>query len=105
MTSRRLPILALLAGLVALAGLASLPSGPFAADPSEPAAKPDAPGAAQPANRVRPEDMDGVSFEGLSDEARKLALDLEYIGRQGILEDLRILLRTVPVMLGRRGAH
>lgn len=38
------------------------------------------------------------------DARRKLALDLEYIGRQGFGEDLRILARTVPVMLGRRGA-
>ena len=35
---------------------------------------------------------------------RKLELDLEYIRRQSVMEDIRILLRTVPVMLGSRGA-
>jgi lipopolysaccharide/colanic/teichoic acid biosynthesis glycosyltransferase len=35
---------------------------------------------------------------------RKLELDLEYIRRQSVLEDVKILLRTVPVMLGSRGA-
>jgi len=35
---------------------------------------------------------------------KKLALDLEYIGRQSVLEDVRILLRTPMVMLGMRGA-
>jgi lipopolysaccharide/colanic/teichoic acid biosynthesis glycosyltransferase len=28
--------------------------------------------------------------------------DLEYLGRRGVTEDLKILARTVPVMLGRR---
>ena len=35
---------------------------------------------------------------------RKLELDLEYIRRQSVMEDIRILLRTVPDMLGSRGA-
>ncbi len=39
------------------------------------------------------------------DARRKLHYDLEYIGRQSLGEDLRILARTLPVMLGRRGAH
>jgi len=38
------------------------------------------------------------------DVRRKLALDLEYIRRQSVLEDVKIMLRTVPVMLGTRGA-
>lgn len=40
----------------------------------------------------------------LDDVRKKLALDLEYIARRSALEDLRIMLRTVPVMVGRRGA-
>jgi lipopolysaccharide/colanic/teichoic acid biosynthesis glycosyltransferase len=40
----------------------------------------------------------------VDDVRRKLDLDLEYISRQSVLQDLRILLRTVPVMLGTRGA-
>ena len=39
----------------------------------------------------------------LDDVRRKVALDLEYIRRQSTLQDLKIMLRTVPVMLGRRG--
>src|SRR3989441_239815 len=37
------------------------------------------------------------------DVRKKVSLDLEYIRRQSELEDVRIMLRTVPVMLGRRG--
>jgi len=33
----------------------------------------------------------------------KVRYDLEYIRRQSTLEDLRIMFRTVPVMLLRRG--
>lgn len=40
----------------------------------------------------------------VDDVRRKLSFDLEYIGRESALEDLRILLRTVPVILFRRGA-
>jgi lipopolysaccharide/colanic/teichoic acid biosynthesis glycosyltransferase len=29
--------------------------------------------------------------------------DLEYLGRQSVAEDVRIMLRTVPVMLFKRG--
>jgi len=40
----------------------------------------------------------------IDDVRRKVAYDLEYLARQSLLEDLRIMLRTVPVMLLRRGA-
>lgn len=40
----------------------------------------------------------------LDDVKRKLAFDLEYIERQSPLTDLRILLRTIPVVLLKRGA-
>ena len=40
----------------------------------------------------------------VDDVRRKVRFDLEYIRRQSALEDLRIMARTVPVMLGRRGA-
>jgi lipopolysaccharide/colanic/teichoic acid biosynthesis glycosyltransferase len=39
----------------------------------------------------------------LDDVARKVPLDLEYLARQGVREDLRILFLTVPVVLFRRG--
>ena len=41
----------------------------------------------------------------LEDVQRKLAFDLEYIERQSVLEDLRIMLMTIPVMLFRRGSR
>jgi lipopolysaccharide/colanic/teichoic acid biosynthesis glycosyltransferase len=40
----------------------------------------------------------------IDDVRKKLAYDLEYISRESALEDLRIMLRTVPVMLLKRGA-
>jgi len=40
----------------------------------------------------------------LSDVERKVAFDLEYIQRQSVLEDIKILLRTFPVVVGKRGA-
>jgi len=40
----------------------------------------------------------------LSDVERKVALDLEYIERQSVFEDIKILLRTFPVVVGKRGA-
>jgi len=40
----------------------------------------------------------------VDDVRRKVALDLTYVRRQSVLEDLRIMARTLPVMLGRRGA-
>lgn len=39
----------------------------------------------------------------VEDVRRKLDYDLEYIKRRTPLEDLRIMARTVPVMLGKRG--
>lgn len=39
------------------------------------------------------------------DAKRKLQYDLEYIGKQSLTEDLRIMARTLPVMLGRKGAR
>jgi lipopolysaccharide/colanic/teichoic acid biosynthesis glycosyltransferase len=40
----------------------------------------------------------------IADVQRKVAFDLEYVARESVLEDLRILARTVPVVLLRRGA-
>src|SRR3989449_6639243 len=40
----------------------------------------------------------------IDDVRRKVAYDLEYVRRQSAREDLSIMLRTLPVMLGRRGA-
>jgi len=40
----------------------------------------------------------------VGDVRRKVNYDLEYIRHQSALEDLRIMLRTVPVMVLRRGA-
>ena len=40
----------------------------------------------------------------IEDVRSKLRLDLEYVQRQSVREDLRILVRTVPVVLLRRGA-
>lgn len=42
--------------------------------------------------------------QNLEDVRRKVAFDLEYVQRRSPTEDVRIMLRTVPVMLGRRGA-
>jgi lipopolysaccharide/colanic/teichoic acid biosynthesis glycosyltransferase len=39
----------------------------------------------------------------VEDVKRKVALDLTYLRRQSVLEDLRIMLLTFPVMIGRRG--
>jgi lipopolysaccharide/colanic/teichoic acid biosynthesis glycosyltransferase len=39
----------------------------------------------------------------LDDVRRKVRYDLEYLERQSFLGDVRIMLRTVPVMLFRRG--
>lgn len=40
----------------------------------------------------------------IEDVRRKLAFDLEYLGRRSIPEDLRIMLRTLPVVTGKVGA-
>jgi lipopolysaccharide/colanic/teichoic acid biosynthesis glycosyltransferase len=42
--------------------------------------------------------------QSLDDVKRKVALDLEYIRSRSPLADLRIMVLTLPVMLGRRGA-
>lgn len=39
----------------------------------------------------------------LDDVRRKVALDIEYMKRQSLLEDIRIMLRTIPVVLLRIG--
>lgn len=39
----------------------------------------------------------------LDDVRKKLDCDLEYIRRRSTLEDIRIMARTLPVMLGKRG--
>ncbi|WP_461413209.1 sugar transferase [Gemmatimonas sp.] len=39
----------------------------------------------------------------LDDVRRKVHFDIEYMKRQGVLEDVRIMLKTVPVMLFRIG--
>ena len=40
----------------------------------------------------------------LGDVRRKVACDLEYLARRSVLEDLKIMVRTVPVVLFKRGA-
>jgi len=40
----------------------------------------------------------------LDDVRRKIAYDLEYIRRKSAGEDLKIMLKTVPVMVLRKGA-
>jgi lipopolysaccharide/colanic/teichoic acid biosynthesis glycosyltransferase len=40
----------------------------------------------------------------LDDVKRKVEFDLEYLKRQGVAEDMRIMLKTVPVILFRKGA-
>ncbi len=42
--------------------------------------------------------------ESVDDVRRKVSLDLTYLERESPLEDLRIMLRTVPVMLSGRGS-
>jgi lipopolysaccharide/colanic/teichoic acid biosynthesis glycosyltransferase len=39
----------------------------------------------------------------IEDVRKKVDLDLEYLRRQSVVEDMRIMLRTVPVMLFKRG--
>ena len=43
--------------------------------------------------------------ESLEDVRKKLRYDLEYVDRQSVLEDLKIILRTPRVMLLREGAR
>jgi lipopolysaccharide/colanic/teichoic acid biosynthesis glycosyltransferase len=42
--------------------------------------------------------------QDLDDVRRKVRYDLEYAARSSALEDLRIMLRTLPVMIGGKGA-
>jgi lipopolysaccharide/colanic/teichoic acid biosynthesis glycosyltransferase len=47
-----------------------------------------------------------LAYDSSVDDVRKkLEYDLEYIGRRSPLEDLRIMARTLPVMLGKRGSR
>lgn len=39
----------------------------------------------------------------IEDVRRKVDLDLEYLRRQSVIEDVRIMLRTLPVMLFKQG--
>jgi lipopolysaccharide/colanic/teichoic acid biosynthesis glycosyltransferase len=41
----------------------------------------------------------------VEDVKAKVAHDLEYIGRRSVWLDLRIMLLTIPVMIGRRGSR
>ena len=44
------------------------------------------------------------AYDGCLDDVRKkLEYDLEYLRRQGLWEDLKIMLKTVPVILFKRG--
>ena len=47
--------------------------------------------------------MSNAYDASLDDVRMKVRYDLEYLERQSLLEDMRIMLRTVPVMLFRRG--
>lgn len=40
----------------------------------------------------------------LDDVRRKVEYDLEYIERRSLTEDLKIMARTIPVMVGRKGS-
>ena len=40
----------------------------------------------------------------ISDVRRKVELDLEYVERKSVIEDLSIMARTIPVMIFQRGA-
>lgn len=40
----------------------------------------------------------------IEDVRRKLQFDLEYINRKSVTEDIRIMLRTLPVVVGKQGA-
>jgi lipopolysaccharide/colanic/teichoic acid biosynthesis glycosyltransferase len=43
--------------------------------------------------------------ETFTDVERKLGYDLEYLERRSPAEDFRIMAKTVPVVLGRKGYH
>jgi lipopolysaccharide/colanic/teichoic acid biosynthesis glycosyltransferase len=40
----------------------------------------------------------------LEDVRQKVRYDLEYIHRRSLSEDLRIMARTLPVMVGKKGS-
>jgi lipopolysaccharide/colanic/teichoic acid biosynthesis glycosyltransferase len=42
--------------------------------------------------------------QSIDDVRKKIALDLEYIARQSFTEDLKIMLRTAPVLMFKKGA-
>jgi len=42
--------------------------------------------------------------ETVDDVRTKLSLDLEYLGRQSFLQDLKIMLQTLPVLVFKKGA-
>ena len=42
--------------------------------------------------------------QSIDDVRKKVELDLEYLRRRSPAEDLRIMARTLPVMMGRKGA-
>jgi lipopolysaccharide/colanic/teichoic acid biosynthesis glycosyltransferase len=42
--------------------------------------------------------------ETIADVHKKVAFDLEYVGRQSVSEDLKIMLRTLPAVATMRGA-
>jgi lipopolysaccharide/colanic/teichoic acid biosynthesis glycosyltransferase len=45
-----------------------------------------------------------LAYDSTIDDVRKkVDLDLEYLRRQSVVEDVRIMLRTIPVMLFKRG--
>jgi lipopolysaccharide/colanic/teichoic acid biosynthesis glycosyltransferase len=47
-----------------------------------------------------------LAYDACIDDVReKVRYDLEYVRRQSVVEDLRIMSMTLPVMLFRRGAH
>ena len=41
----------------------------------------------------------------IDDVRRKVAFDLAYIERRSVVEDMRIMARTLPVMIFRKGSH
>ncbi len=46
------------------------------------------------------------AYDSSIDDVRvKIQLDLEYLARQSLAEDLKIMMRTVPVMIFKRGAQ
>jgi len=46
------------------------------------------------------------SYDTSIDDVRvKIQLDLEYLARQSLAEDLKIMMRTLPVMIFKRGSR